>query len=161
MSGSLDIPPPLFFWLWVFICVHRRRGLSQPPAHFHQFVVFSFCYLFFPSALPISPLGSLKFHLSPCLCLVVINSQWTEHSDGSAQYFSNSQRRNRAVDLCSACEFLTSSNQPSCSAVVRRIICSIIRKTLRHLCRSILSDFTYKQIFGHCWCCCDLVVVCS
>lgn len=54
-----------FFQLCVFICVHWRCGLSCPPRHFHQFVVF-----FYP--LPIlfllghqfPPLGSLKFNFS-------------------------------------------------------------------------------------------------
>lgn len=42
-------------------------------------------------------------YLLPCLCLVVINSRWTERGDGSAQYFraTHGQRPKRAGFICS------------------------------------------------------------
>lgn len=38
-------------------------------------------------SMPVSPQGLLNLRLSSCLCLLVINSRWAEHSDGSAQSF--------------------------------------------------------------------------
>lgn len=75
----------IFLALSVYLCSSEMWFIS--PSKTFSSVCWNFCYLFFASVPPISQQRSLKFHLSPRLCLVVINSQWTEHGDGSAQYF--------------------------------------------------------------------------
>lgn len=88
----------------------------------------------FPSVPRISPLGSLKFNFSlPVLSddRLPMNWAWWWIST-MCLYCAHWQRRKGAADSCSACKCFTSSNQPSCSVIFHQIICSIIRKTLRH-----------------------------
>lgn len=84
----------------------------------------------------ISPQGSLKFHLSPCLCLEVINSRWTEHDDGSAQYFCtiHTDKGGKEHEIyVQHFEFCLHLQSAILLLYISQIICSIILKTFETL----------------------------
>lgn len=127
-SGSPDFSGSdyLFVFMW----------LISPSERFLSVCCIFICYLFFPSAPPISPQGSLKFHLSPCQCLVVINSRWTEHDDGSAQYFCtiHTDKGGKEQEIyVQHFEFCLHLQSAILLLYISQIICSIILKTFETL----------------------------
>lgn len=93
-------PDYWYFCLWVFFPLCQLDCTSHP----HRLVLSLWwvfvCYTFYPSSWTISPQGSLTFHLSPCLCLVRINSRWTEHNDGSVQGCCSTHKQSQTKKSC-------------------------------------------------------------
>lgn len=127
-SGSPDLSGSeyLFVFMW----------LISPSERFLSVCCIFIGYLFFPSAPPISPQGSLKFHLSPCLCLVVINSRWTEHGDQHnifVPYTQTKEEKSRRFTFSALNLWIVStSSQPSCSSVFHKSFALWYWKLLRH-----------------------------